>query len=465
MTEVPPQSDPVLTPNSRHLRFWPAMLMLGLAMLAMLAVAWHAYQAIAQLNASTDRRAQARTGLLRVEHLLSRFKDVETGARGFAISGREDYLEHYKEALAELPEARRALRETLGDPTPGGLPWTELDALLDRRLSDAGRVIERRRQRGEAVIRDTELFAEGKAAMEAIRDRLEAISELQRKRIDEINVDVARLRRESAAWLGLASAFSLALIGVALWLLLTERRSRLRLEQRLREQGEQLARAVAERTRELALAHGRLADFARGEERAVEAERRRLAREVHDQIGQVFTAIRLIVGSLPREAFPPGQAAALAEALDLGIASARRVTAELRPPLLDDLGLAAALHHHAAAIAAQSGLACRATLTEETALAPEQALGLFRIAQEAVTNALRHASAKKIEITGRRQGDEYLLDIKDDGRGLGDNRPRPGALGVTGMQERAALLGGRCEVASDASGGTRVVVVLPLGRE
>ncbi|MBI5108911.1 MAG: sensor histidine kinase [Rhodocyclales bacterium] len=301
--------------------------------------------------------------------------------------------------------------------------------------------------------------------MDGIRARLDAVGDRQRARIGEINGEVARLRKESTIWLGLASGVSLVLAGVAANLLIVERRRRRRLEQRLREYGAQLAQAVAERTGELAQAHARLTEFTRGEERAVEAERRRLAREVHDQIGQVFTAIRLIVGSLPRAAFPPGQEAALAQALDLGIASARRVTAELRPPLLDDLGLAAALMHHADGIAAQSGIACRASLADEARLTPEQSLTLFRIVQEALTNALRHAGARNIAITGRALDHEYLLDIKDDGCGLGDTPSRPGALGLTGMRERAGLLGGHCDVANDAGGGVRVAVGLPLTKE
>lgn len=460
-----PRADPSPLPKPRRLRIWPALLLLGGAMLAMLTVAWHAHSMGGELNAATDRRAQARTGLLQVEHLLSLFKDIESGSRGFAISGRNDYLDPYREALAELPATRRELRETLGDPAPGGTPWATIDALLERRLAAAGRVIEQRRLHGEHVLHDVGLFADGKAAMDKLREQLDRISDLQRARIAEINAEVGLLRKQSALWLALATGLSLLLAGVGAWLLAVERRRRLRLEQRLREHGEQLAQAVAERTRELAEAHTRLANFARGEERAVEAERRRLAREVHDQIGQVFTAIRLIVGSLPREAFPPGQDAALAQALDLGIASTRRVTAELRPPLLDDLGLAAALTHHAAATTTQSRVACQATLADESALTAEQALSLFRIVQEAVTNALRHAGASRIEITGRVAGAEYLLDIKDDGGGLGDNPPRPGALGLTGMHERAALLGGRCAVATDPDGGTRVAVRLPLTKE
>lgn len=441
------------------------MLLLGAAMLAVLGAAWNANAVIGELNASTTRRGQVRQSLLQSEQMMSLMKDVESGSRGYAISGREDYLGHYREALAELPRARRELRDLLGDPAPTGQSLADIDALIDRRLAAAARVVALRRELGAQVLRDSELLSSGRAAMEGIREQLDRIDETQRARIAEINRDVDRLQRESAAWLALATGFAIALVGAAGYLLLVERRRRLRLEQRLREYGGQLEQAVAERTRELAEAHARLAGFARGEERAVEAERRHLAREVHDQIGQVFTAIRLIAGSLPRDAFPPGQEAALAQALDLGIASARRVTAELRPPLLDDLGLAAALKHYADGVAAQSGIACGASLAADDRLSAEQALTLYRIVQEAVTNSLRHAGARAIEISGREVGEEYLLDIKDDGGGLGDNPPRPGALGLTGMRERAALLGGHCEVATDAGGGTRVSVHLPLSSE
>jgi PAS domain S-box-containing protein len=214
---------------------------------------------------------------------------------------------------------------------------------------------------------------------------------------------------------------------------------------------------------ELQAARDRLASFAAEQIRGIEAERKRLAREVHDQIGQVFTAVKLIVNSLPREAFPPDQETALTQALDMGIATTRKITAELRPPLLDDLGFAPAIEHFCVETTRASGLSHEVDIDAQTALDATQALTLFRIAQEALTNVLRHADARHVTITGHRDGGRYVFCIEDDGHGFPPGQLRPGAMGLKNMRERTMLLGGSCEIGPGPRGGTRVTAILPLG--
>jgi PAS domain S-box-containing protein len=209
-------------------------------------------------------------------------------------------------------------------------------------------------------------------------------------------------------------------------------------------------------------AHERLAAFAAEQNRFIEAERKRLAREVHDQIGQVLTAIKLIINSIPREAFPPGQEAALTQALDMGITTTRKITSELRPPLLDDLGFAAALDHFIQGSAKLGNLSCEVDIDAQTALNASQGMALFRIAQEAMTNILRHAGATHILITGRKDGSRYDFCIEDDGCGFTPAGLREGSMGLMNMRERALLIGGSCEITPGAQGGTRVTVSLPL---
>lgn len=214
---------------------------------------------------------------------------------------------------------------------------------------------------------------------------------------------------------------------------------------------------------EIAAHRRRLASFASEQNLAIEAERKRLAREVHDQIGQVFTAIQLIIHSLRRDAYLPGQEAALKQALEMGIATTRRITSELRPPLLDDLGLASALEHFTTETLGSTTLVCEIDIESEDLLDSTQTLTLFRIAQEAVTNVLRHADARHVLIDGRREGAHYRFSVTDDGRGFSTAEGRKDAMGLIGMRERARLIGGACEISSGAQGGTSVKIVLPLG--
>lgn len=171
-----------------------------------------------------------------------------------------------------------------------------------------------------------------------------------------------------------------------------------------------------------------------------------------------------LVVPLPRDALPAEQGAALQQALDLGIASARKITAELRPPLLDDFGLAAALDHFGKEISRTGELTCTVAIQDHDCLGDARALGLFRITQEAVANVLRHARATRIDITGQRRGDSFQLDIADDGAGFDPQAVRAGAMGLTNMQERARLLRGSCDIAPAPGGGTRVAVSLQLDK-
>lgn len=206
----------------------------------------------------------------------------------------------------------------------------------------------------------------------------------------------------------------------------------------------------------------RIASFAAAQNEAIEQERRRVAREVHDQLGQIFTALKMIVQSLPRDVFPPGQEAAMHRALKVGIASAHKIAADLRPPLLDDLGLADALEYFGSEVAAASQIECAIAVVDHTRLCPAQALGLFRIVQEAVTNSLRYAAASRIDIAGSSDGDCYRLGITDNGCGFDPATVRPGAMGLANMRERAALMNGSCCILSRPGGGTTVAITLPL---
>jgi protein-histidine pros-kinase len=230
----------------------------------------------------------------------------------------------------------------------------------------------------------------------------------------------------------------------------------------LRNSNELLEQKVAARTAELAEARSRISAFAAAQEARIEQERRRLAREVHDQFGQVFTAIKMIVQSMPRGTLPAEQQEALDHALEVGIASARRIAGELRPPLLDDFGRAAALGHLAKETLAPVGIAFEVDVRDDDRLGPAQALALFRIAQESVTNALRHANARRVRFAGRREGDRYVFAVADDGQGFDPAQVRRGAMGIASMSERASLFGGEVRVTAANGQGTRIEATLPL---
>ena len=201
-----------------------------------------------------------------------------------------------------------------------------------------------------------------------------------------------------------------------------------------------------------------------------EEERRRISRELHDESAQVFSAVKMELTML-RDVTNGATADRIDRLLglvDTGIAGIRNVVNDLRPSLLDDLGLLPALRSLAERIEARSGL--EITLDAPASLPPltkETELVLYRAMQEALTNVVRHAEATAVEVGLRVVGEEIVLTVWDDGRGLPEGTTaeqfqRAGHMGLTGMRERVHGLGGRMLAENIVGGGLRVEVVVPV---
>jgi two-component system sensor histidine kinase UhpB len=190
---------------------------------------------------------------------------------------------------------------------------------------------------------------------------------------------------------------------------------------------------------------------------AQEAERLRIARELHDEVGQTLTAVALLAERAAGEL--PTQAQALEEIVDTvhhSLDDVRRIARELRPEALDDLGLIDALISLCLRMERQG--AVRVSRELEGSLPPlsaETELVIYRVAQEALTNAFRHAGATRVRVALRRAGETVLLTVADDGRGLPAPMPAH-ATGLAGMRERAILIAGKLEIDSPPGGGVEV---------
>lgn len=201
-----------------------------------------------------------------------------------------------------------------------------------------------------------------------------------------------------------------------------------------------------------------------------EEERRRLSRELHDETAQVFSAVKLQLGMLQERATGE-DAEGLGRALqlvDTGIRSIREVTETLRPTVLDELGLVAALRSLAADVSSRGGLqiAVEAPATLP-GLSQDAELALFRAMQESLSNIMRHAGARQVRVLLERDECVVRLEVRDDGRGLdGSDRlaraEREGRMGMAGMRERVVALGGQLVVEPAEPTGTVVRVVLPM---
>jgi signal transduction histidine kinase len=203
-----------------------------------------------------------------------------------------------------------------------------------------------------------------------------------------------------------------------------------------------------------------------------EEERRRISLELHDETAQAFAAVKLQLGVL-RESVDPELAPRMDRVLDLvdtGMRSIRNVTRDLRPPLLDELGLLPALRALVNGFAERTGLSISFDAPSVLpSLSKDAELALFRALQEALSNVARHSGATSVAVRIARQGDALDLQVRDDGRGLAgtagvEHRSQglDSGLGLAGMAERLGALGGTMAIADAAQGGVQLTVRLPL---
>jgi two-component system sensor histidine kinase UhpB len=199
---------------------------------------------------------------------------------------------------------------------------------------------------------------------------------------------------------------------------------------------------------------------------AREEERRRIARELHDELGQRLTALKMDLASLA--AADGGEARAeripaMLAMLDETVASVRRIAGDLRPLMLDDLGLNAAIEWLAGEASRRLGIRVEVGLDDLGGVDERVAIALYRMVQEALTNVARHANATTASVELRHSGAELQLTVRDDGIGYPEHAlQREGRWGLLGMRERADMLGGRLEIGNPAGGGACVRVRLPL---
>jgi signal transduction histidine kinase len=199
---------------------------------------------------------------------------------------------------------------------------------------------------------------------------------------------------------------------------------------------------------------------------AQELERQRLARELHDETGQALSSIILGLKALDERVDGAEAKKAVADVRELVVATlqdVRRLAVELRPKVLDDFGLVAALQRLTDTFGEQTGIGIRfeSGLGDER-LPPEVESALYRIVQESLTNIVKHSRASNVSIVLARKPHAVAAVIEDDGRGFDPQAVRDGGIGLVGMRERVALLDGRLQIESSETAGTTLVAEVPV---
>jgi len=226
---------------------------------------------------------------------------------------------------------------------------------------------------------------------------------------------------------------------------------------------------------ELRSSHKQLRALAERLQTVREEERTRIAREIHDELGGAMTGLKMDIAWISKKLNELqlvnidqilGRVDMMCGLMDATIQTVRRISAELRPGMLDDLGLLATIQWQAKEFERRTNISCRVRSETETMKLDEGiATGLFRIFQEALTNVARHSNASIVETILAVNDQEVTMSIKDNGRGITDEQIQSiKSLGLLGMRERAQMIGGTCDIHPFMDGGTevRVRIVLPL---
>ncbi|MBI4558792.1 MAG: sensor histidine kinase [Candidatus Hydrogenedentes bacterium] len=247
----------------------------------------------------------------------------------------------------------------------------------------------------------------------------------------------------------------------------------------LRERAELSQEVAVRRRAEAALTEfsGQIRRLSAHAALAREEERGRIARDLHDELGQVLTLLRIDLAGVDQqvqELRPMDAAADLSARLRAMTAlvgetmqNVRRIMTELRPGILDDLGITAAIQWQAKEFEKLVGLPCRVTMnTDHVELGQEKSTAMFRILQEALTNVARHARAQAVEIQLNVNDNTATLEIADDGKGIADLRAvESNSFGLLGIRERTLQFRGDCSIRSAVGAGTKITVTLPLDPE
>ena len=415
-----------------------------------------AYQRSTVALTQVGERGEARAQL---QLLWRALIDAESGQRGYLISGQAEELRSYEQAVHTAQASLQWLRGHYAADARTEAMFAALAEHALGKLSELSTTLQLHANGRHPAWRELLLTDIGRERMDGLRSAAQQLLDFETARDAEQRADiVGTLRFERHA---INAMMALSLVALLLFL-----RRALALERTQDDQAaglqDQRDRLEAEATRHTA----DLGELARHLQTAREDEKARLARELHDELGALLTAAKLDAARLKRAigTLAPDVEARLLhlnESINRGIAHKRRLIEELRPSSLSNLGLVAALeilvHEFAARNPVQVAMRLQAVALSESAQ-----ITAYRLVQEALLNAGKHAAATHISVELQAPGDRALLAVQDDGCGFDTALRRGTSHGLMGLRYRVEAEGGRMELHAAPGGGTRVQAWLPL---
>jgi len=415
------------------------------------------YKAVSQ---SVNARQVARDNLDLVETLFTTLLNAETGQRGYLLTGDKEYLEPLMEARTEFPKLQMKLTMAFASRPDQKKQVDELatitlnmfiglEAILA--LADQGK-----REEALKLIGSNN----AKQLMDSARQKVARLSQDMLSDLNSARKSSERDLVVSRMGMLAIAILNLLLLACALYLFIKDLHQRQALIDIRETENQRLLNLVNERTAELNELSTHL-------QRSSEQDRAALARDLHDELGGILTSAKMDLEWLRTHAAHSPDALKrfkqMSDMFDEAVSLKRRVVENLRPSLLDNLGLAPALEWYISEHCNKGGLTCTLNLAEELGvISPDASIALFRIVQEVTTNALRHAKAKNFLANLHVDEKNIHLVLTDDGAGLPPTfNPSNMSHGLSGIRQRARSLGGDAVWKSAPGKGTTIEVTIP----
>jgi len=411
---------------------------------------------------------QSQTALVtdKVQYLNVLVMDAESSLRGYFLSGNEVYLGPLRTAASKVDDQFDELDRLVAASPTQRKNLTQLRALVYRKLDNMNQTLDVYQKGGLNDILAIAATSDSKFLLDEIRFQVVIMVQEQNELLAARRAAFYQEYRY-AVLLGIGIN-AMAILVLVLFYRLVRRGfyERVASQQALRNANENLESMVALRTEQLSVLSRHLISVS-------EEEKARLARELHDELGANLTAINFDLNAVADKlrAERPELAAMLERArgtLVNTVELKRRIVENLRPSMLDNLGLASALQSYCADFGRVARVDCEALVDGDVdAAGPMQAIAVFRIVQEALNNIAKYAKASQVIVHLAREGDKLSLEITDDGIGIEpDAVSKPRSHGLLGMRERALLLGGSLQVKRGINNrGTCVEACIPVGAQ
>ncbi|MEO7206513.1 MAG: CHASE3 domain-containing protein [Steroidobacteraceae bacterium] len=416
-----------------------------------------------RLNMNNERAHSSQLREQALNEFAGLITDAESAQRGYLLTGETAYLTPYANAVTQVGRALDRLHDAYGGDDSSS-EFHELRVLTGKELGELEDGVALRKKHGISPAASVVGTDVGKRTMDSIGAIVAKMRGEEASESAAANVEWRKDFRLSR-WVSAAGAtLNIGLVLLAIRLVYSDMRRRARQAAALRNQKLQLELEVAARTSELTALSTHLQGVS-------EQEKSALSRELHDELGGLLVAARMDLSWL-QQRLPTADPSIeqrfkrIHDSLSAGVDLKRRVVEELRPTLLDNMGLFTALRWQFKETCRRTGLRCTETIPEsELKFSADAAIGIFRVAQEALTNILKHSEARSADLFIGIDRDTFTLRITDDGKGVAPERlVTSTSHGLASMRHRIAGLSGTWDLRNASSGGTVVTARIPLTR-